>query len=427
VKPIKDRYCTLCSLLLTLVSVVGSLLVLTACQSSASLAPTPPSFFLSHGNIYILYTNTTNLVNDSLAVFRADTGTFLWKESNVRDIPVADTTTVYVPTETMLIAKDAESGKERWHTTEELIPSAVMNGIVYARAARNDPVISFSALRTNDGNPLWTTTFSHSVGGYIRQVEMERDRVYVLTDTNFFVLQASDGKIIWSSPAHSATRANGIIYLSRWQKARDGIVDAVRAEDGKLLWSFHPPTSARVPDLTTSTVTADGILCVNAVDTLYGLHITDGAILWDRPSKSIGGFYEADHPILTANGVLYISSEHEGLLAVQARDGTERWRFDPGGSVNSIDLDSTGGILYATIVPLAPSYVAAVQTNGQFLWKTHPQRGVSEVRAANEVAYQVVPSGVADDGFEHEHYTQIDLTATRGNDGKSLWSTHFPF
>lgn len=429
-KPISNRYSTLCSLVLTLLSVASSIFVLTACQGKSTYHVARPSFSLSRGKIYVQYTNTTDDSNDSLAVFRADTGTFLWKESNVIDTPVEDATTVYVPTKTTLIAKDGESGGERWHTAEELYPSAVINGIVYARTAINDPAISFSALRADNGKLLWTTTLPNTDAENVQQVEMEQDRVYVFAGSSFFVLQARDGKIIWSSPAHAATRANGMIYLSRWQKAGDGIVDAVRAEDGKRLWSFHPPTPARVPDLITSIATSDGILSVNTVDTLYGLRIRDGALLWSLSGKSIGEFTQ---PILTADGVLYIPSLDEGLLAIQARDGTERWRFHPGEEVSSIGFDSTSGILYTTIDPapsFTPTSVVAVQTNGQVLLKMQPQRTDSDpgVLEANGVIYQVLSSeSGGGDIFLEPHYTQVDLTATRGSDGKSLWLTHFPF
>jgi outer membrane protein assembly factor BamB len=422
VKPINDRHFTLGFLFLTFLIIISSTLVLTACQTTDAYRPTPPSFSLSHGKIYVMY--TTHINNDSLAVFRTDTGAFLWKASDVMGTPVEDAATVYLSTETELIARDIESGNERWHIAGELTPSAAINGIVYARVATNVSMVSFSAFRANDGKHLWTTTLSHSVGGYIRQVEMEQDRVYVLTDTDFFVLRAVDGKTIWSSPARSSTRVNGIVYLSRGLQSGDSIVDAVREEDGKLLWSFHPPTAARVPDLTTATVTSDGVLCVDAIDTLYGLNIKNGAVLWSRPGKVSGEFAP---PVLTANGVIYTSSLSDGLLAIRARDGVERWRFHPDGLVSELALNSTDGVLYATIRPAGPIYIAAVRVDGQFLWKIQPQITDSGFQAANSVVYQVLSGGTVGGINEKQHYTQIDMTATRGNDGKSLWSTHFPF
>lgn len=367
--------------------------------------------------MYVQYANTSNRTgtNDSLAVFRADTGKFLWQASDFVYMPVADSTTVYTSTETSLIARDAESGKELWHTSAPMVPSAVVNGIVYTHFAYD-----FSAFQANDGSQLWTV---HLSGSYVQHLEVEQGRTYVLTDESFAVIQVDDGKLIWSSPARAFSRANGIVYLSRWHKSGDGVVDAVQAGDGKLLWAFHTPKPARVPDSVTTTITSDGILCVNATDTLYGLQAKDGRLLWSISGKSVGEFAQG---ILTENGVLYIPSFDEGLMAVQAQNGQERWQFNPGGAVLEADLDVKSGVIYALIDPLGPWYFAAVRTDGSLLHKT-PVQADQAFQEASGVVYHLVAGGIVGGINEKQHYTQMDLTATSGSDGSSFWSTHFQF
>ncbi len=88
-KPINTRYYTHCSLVLALLSIVGSLFMLTACQGSDSFRPTSPMISISQGKIYVQYTSMSESTDtyDTLAVFRADTGKFLWKASDFINAP----------------------------------------------------------------------------------------------------------------------------------------------------------------------------------------------------------------------------------------------------------------------------------------------------------------------------------------------------
>lgn len=415
-KPINTRYSTHYSLVLALLSIVGSLFLLTACQGSDSFRPTSPEISVSQGKVYVQYTSMSEGTDDydTVAVFRADTGRFLWKSSDFIDAPVADSTTVYIPTETSLIAKDAESGKELWHSAGAMIPAAVINGILYARSGLNSSSATFSALQTSDGSQLWSVPFSDS---YVKRLEVEQGQLYLLTDNSFSVLQAETGKRLWSvtgtGSGSAFTRGNGMIYLSR---DTDHTLLALQENTGKVLWTFH---ATRI--LRDSVLTADGILCVNAADAVYGLRAKDGKQLWHLAGKSIGEFLS---DLSTANGVLYIPSLNEGLMAVQAQTGQERWLFNPGGPILEAHLDAKSGVIYALVDPDGPLYFAAVRTDGSLLQKT-PVQTSNDRYEAGGVVYQVVAGGIVGATNEKQHYTQMDITATNGTDGSSLWSTHF--
>jgi outer membrane protein assembly factor BamB len=140
-----------------------------------------------------------------------------------------------------------------------------------------------------------------------------------------------------------------MIYLSR---DTDHTLLALQGDTGKVLWTFH---AARI--LRDSVLTPDGILCVNAVDAVYGLRAKDGKQLWHLAGKSIGEFLS---DISTANGVLYIPSSNEGLMAVQAQTGQERWLFNPGGAILEANLDGKSGVIYALVDPAGPWYFSVV-------------------------------------------------------------------
>ncbi len=295
-----------------------------------------------------------------------------------------------------------------------MIPSAVVNGVLYARSGLSSSSDTFSALQTSDGSQLWTVPFSDSD---VKRLEVEQGQIYLLTDNSFSVLQADTGKRLWSVTGigfgSAFTRGNGMIYLNR---NTDHTLLALQENTGKVLWTFH---AARV--LRDSVLTPDGILCVNAVDAVYGLRAKDGKQLWHLAGKSIGEFLS---DISTANGVLYIPSLNEGLMAVQAQTGQERWLFNPGGAILEAHLDMKSGLIYALVYPDGPSYFAAMRPDGSLLHKTLVQAS-NDRYETDGVVYQLTAGGVVGAMNEKQHYTQMDITATNGMDRSSLWSTHF--
>lgn len=425
-KHLNDRYSTRCSLVRTLLSVMSIMFVLTACDQGNSTPPLSPSFSLSQGKIYIQYNADTNSsVSDTLAVFRADTGKFLWKAADDRDAPIADNTTVYIPTQTTLIARDVESGKERWRTSEPLVPRAVIDGILYTSSLNtpSSPGTStssfvFTAFQANDGQQLWTAKLS----GYdVQQLEGDQGRIFVRTDEGFSAFQVDDGKLLWSTTAplssSAFTSANGMIYLSR-----DKVLDALDASNGNRLWTFH--TKEFFSSL--PVVASNGILCVitravvpRELGELYGLRAKDGVQLWKQPDDFSPG------TMVTANGVVYVISADKGLFAVQAKDGSDLWQFSQ--DADSVNRDENSGIFYTTT---RDASVAAVGTDGRLLWKiprqTDEQGYPASYLASNGIVYQLIPGGLAGTSNE-QRYPWADLTATRGRDGKSLWSKHLQF
>ncbi len=426
-KLINDRYSTRCPLVRTLLSVISIMFVLTACDQGNPSPPISPSFSLNQGKIYVQYNanTTTDAVSDSLAVFRADTGKFLWNAADYVDAPIADNTTVYIPTQTTLIARNVESGKERWRTSGPMVPNAVIDGILYAHSqstssqSSSASSIAFAAFQANDGRQLWTAKLS---GYTVQHLEGDQGHIFVLTNAGFYVLQVYDGKLLWSVTTitfNSAfTSANGVIYLSR---SYDNVLNALEASNGNRLWTFHAKDFSQSPPVLTS----DGILCVKAgagvtgeQGELYGLRAKDGVQLWKQPADFVND--SSQGTMVSANGVVYVASADKGLFAVQTKDGNDLWQFPQDAAI--VDRDENSGIFYT----ISGSSVAAVGTDGRLLWKIPQQTDSQGYLASNGIVYQLIPGGLAGPSNE-QRYPWADLTATRGRDDKSLWSKHLQF
>jgi hypothetical protein len=72
------------------------------------------------------------------------------------------------------------------------------------------------------------------------------------------------------------------------------------------------------------------------------------------------------------------------------------------------------------------SHVVAVGTGGRLLWKIQLPTPQQDYLASNGIVYQLILRWPPD-ASNQQPYTWVDLTATRGRDEKSLWSTHFQF
>jgi outer membrane protein assembly factor BamB len=417
------------TLLSFLLASITSVFSVSACAKIPPAVPYQPALSLSQGRIYAQYDD--QYAGFSLAVFRADTGAFLWRAASVspRVAPVADNTTTLVQISTDLVALNAQNGTQRW-STSGMVPEALLNGIVYATgyeslSEKHGPALWLSALREGDGSQLWTTVhFSGS--SQVVQLAAEQGQVFLLTDAGFFVLQADDGQLLWSSSGigfgSSFTIANDIVYLSRG--SNQGL-DAREVSHGHLLWTFRATDISPHPPVLTS----DGVLCVEtgvdvlgATGELYGLRAKDGVRLWSHTGDFLDG------TMATAQGILYVSSADKGLVAVQAQNGTERWQFDgsgiPGSNASSlIDLDENSGVIYTA----QSSSIVEVGTNGSFLRKIPlSSTEQSSYQEVGGVIYQLIPGGKVENA-QQQYWTRMDLTATSGRNGKLLWSTHIQF
>lgn len=112
--------------------------------------------------------------------------------------------------------------------------------------------------------------------------------------------------------------------------ASDDKLYAVSATDGRLLWSYKTKNSLW------ATPASDGqVVYQPGLDhNLYALNLADGGLVW----KNDLGSALLSAPLLTQDGVLYLSTMEGDVVAVKAADGSMIWKT------------STGARLWATPV-----------------------------------------------------------------------------
>jgi outer membrane protein assembly factor BamB len=212
-------------------------------------------------------------------------------------------------------------------------------------------------------------------------------------------LRINDGTLLWSHTTNGSSTEplvlNGIVYTSTNPGNGPGHLYALHANNGALLWSYTGSSFLFVPTV------VDGIAYVHSEDgTISALRASDGALLWHY--KLNGPAF--DTPTVT-NSILYISSENKTLYALRASDGALLWLRRLDGHIFASPT-IVNGVAY---VGLEEGPVYALQaSNGSPLWHYAP--------AGGEFVPPLVINGVVYLGTT-EMNTQ---TATIGHAGYSL-------
>jgi outer membrane protein assembly factor BamB len=222
---------------------------------------------------------------------------------------------VYVSSEDGLLALDAATGTTLWKDDIGGIDSpTVVDGVVYVASGDN----TVYAVNANTGSLLWkfaTGSFLNSSPAVANGV------VYVgSADYNVYALNASDGSKLWNYTTGNEIQAspavaNGVVYIS----SGDRNLYALNAKTGSKMWSYGPADDWAVGD--SAPAVWNGIVYAGGNNGMVALAANTGELLWSFTTGS-----GASSPAV-ANGVVYFGSGYSGVYAVDARTGTQLWKY----------------------------------------------------------------------------------------------------
>ena len=276
----------------------------------------------------------------------ATSGAGIWSTSLVSTPTVSGITsspkvvfdTVYIGTfneaggSADIVALWATNGSVRWrHSTESVDFSspAVANGTVYVgimgrynttTAVTFDPPFGLLALDATTGAERWFTPTNGSVAA---SPVVVGGTVYVTAkDGRLYALDAATGARQWSVAVQAGVSSpafrRGILFVGGGGLGSSGVVEAVSATDGRIIWSFTPngPVEA-------SLTTAGGLVftATNAPNgTIYALDAGTGTLAWsftpDPPQYILASPSVADGNVFAAsdNGHVYAFEGASGSL-----------------------------------------------------------------------------------------------------------------
>jgi outer membrane protein assembly factor BamB len=281
---------------------------------------------------------------DRLSGFDAATGALLWKHparvpvGGFESSPAVAGGILYIGDDKgRILALDAATGAHVWAKQTGFSVQAspvVVNGVVYIRSLDG----YLYALDATTGAQVW----ARPVAGFFSSssdssVAVVGGTVYLSEEGALEARDAATGDRLRRTPcgrassSPSPTVADGVVYFGVLDDSfNEGILCAVEADTGKMLWSWSPEQPG-VPDV----LVQRGVVYALIEGTTYALDAESGSLLWSRDTGlAIFG------PPSLANGVLYATGR--GIAAA----------LDP----------ATGDILWTAHVfdlhPAAPPVIA---------------------------------------------------------------------
>jgi outer membrane protein assembly factor BamB len=238
--------------------------------------------------------------------YRASDGKLLWEHSSAATCDnrpdyeplAADANAVYVSygcvpnntAQTSVIALRAADGSQLWsypaYTGGSAGP-ALVNGVLYFVNINS----GITALRVSDGTQVWhVQEGALTLDNYSGSLQAQNGTIYVTYNRNsiyhLYALRANDGKLLWSKQipylVDSLAAANGTVYYTH-----NADLFAMNAKDGSQHWHRTEPVTAAEPHIFV-TATDNAVYFISA-STAYALRPTDGSIIWQYQSNTGNG------------------------------------------------------------------------------------------------------------------------------------------
>jgi len=274
-------------------------------------------------------------------------------------------------------ALDATTGKLLWklRTRGPETFVALDHEVVYVSSVGSDSFDGrLTALDSSSGEVLWR--FDSKGRGYFTPPAVGGGLVYVVTYVgDLLAIDSRSGQIRWqqqvsSMDGFSPAVSDGVLYVT----GGIGNVYALEAATGKKIWHIRinlestlplrkgklvsglksDPEYARV--LTTPVVYEGVVYLASSFGDVIALNAANGAELW---RYQIGGLSEAHSFNLVTprvvKGVLYAVSDNGTLHALDALTGKAYWHYEAGGKAFFSPTVSQG-VIYFTTVENAPTY-----------------------------------------------------------------------
>ena len=194
--------------------------------------------------------------------------------------------------------------------------------------------------------PPFKKIFTISTGGVLLEfppVLAGRSLYFLKNNATLYAADRITGRVKWRKnlghlAASSPAVVGGVLYvtvLERGKSTKAGRAAALRARDGKLLWSRPLPSRAE-----SSPVVSNGRVWFGSENgTVYALRTKDGGVDWTYKAE---GAVKAGLGL--SGGNLYFGDYAGKVYAIRARDGHQTWKKSTSGTA----LGFSSGTFYST-------------------------------------------------------------------------------
>jgi outer membrane protein assembly factor BamB len=214
------------------------------------------------------------------------------------------------------------------------------------------------------------------------------------------------GAILLSAPAGAQT--SWLVYGGSAQHT--GVAGEALPAPLSVSWKY---ASDYQKDNTASPIVDGGTIYFASKDRLYAIRADSGELIWKSPSGDQPGTTLYRSTPAVANGTVYVGGSDGGMYALDARNGSQKWRFLTGATVRSHPLVDDGVLYFGS----DDDFIYAIDANtGELRWKFH---ATDDVLSAPTFA---------SDSNELLYFASTDghLFAVNRLTGKLKWSARTP-
>jgi outer membrane protein assembly factor BamB len=254
-----------------------------------------------------------------------------------------------------------------------LTQPVVVDGVVYTM----DAFGLVSAFDAATGRSIWSVDLAEGEedeGFFGGGVSFEDGRLFVSTGfAKIFSLDAKTGEELWERRVPGPMRNGPAVHNGRvYALSVDNQVQALGAEDGRLLWNnVGVEEVANVLGAASPAANDVAVLVPYSTGELLAIEAESGRVVW---SENLAALTRLDPladipqirglPVIDRDAVFAIS--HSGrMLAVELRRGVRLWEVDLGG----VETPWVGGEFLFTLTSDSP-LVAVRRKDGRIKWVT---------------------------------------------------------
>ena len=209
--------------------------------------------------------------------------------------------------------------------------------------------------------PLWTFKCEDEIRG---SVTFENGKIYCGSyDNNLYVLDASDGSLIWKFPTYGGIVGKPAIFENNiYIGSEDKKMYCISAWTGKELWTFSTDGPIR-----SSVKIAEGHAFFGSDDGyLYAVNLITNKITWRIDS----GSPIRTTPFITRDNV-YFGNEYGDFFCLDF-SGHVRWRFKTKKAITSSPIVDGGMVFFAS---LDSTFYALDAKSGWVVWRFRMEKG----------------------------------------------------
>ena len=293
-----------------------------------------------------------------------------------------------------LYCLDQENGKTLWEYNFGplagggfLTAPVVADGKVFVGSRGS----KLTALGENNGSFLWQfqPNVSSSYASKSPPLFTVVDGKVFTTGDGFYVLNASDGKLIWGYEGQSVlslrefewVAADGRVFIAGIENDWYWYLYSLNADNGQISWKYKIFTNLESPP-----VVADGRVLVWdrwQNQTILCLNATLGSLLWEY---DVGA--EAFQPTV-ANGLVLFGASDGNFYALNESDGTLKWSYKSKYVVNNYPAAAAPIVTNnEVIVGYEAGYVTVLTlSDGQLVWRAPVAANVGSLEVGNNSLY----------------------------------------